>query len=322
MERINFKHLDIPIIRSCNLDCFGCITHSNHKNIKGLVNLNESIDWMEFWATKLDPNSITIFGGEPLLHPDFVNWAKEIRRIWGSRPQIKVNTNGYYLDKLIENLEELFNPYIDLSVVISIQTGAEPYRSTVKEKAAILKDKIYNYRKSCKGWEKSEWVLWDDTWEKFWYNLEWEPGRASNLNFVICEMHKLAWCTHYTGYGETMLPVYDYNDIHFDENHKHCQARDFVTLYKGKLYKCPPIGVLEHTLSTFGLTEKDQWSPYLANINSIDQSVTDHDIATWFDIQNRSEKLCNMCGFSGPNAVGQNLQRSHYLKTNWKVKSS
>lgn len=322
MERINFKHLDIPIIRSCNLDCFGCLTHSNHKKIKGLVNLDESIDWLEFWGKKLDPNSITIFGGEPLLHPDFVNWAKQIRRIWGPRPQIKVNTNGYYLDKLIDNIEELFNPEVDLSVVISIQTGAEPDRSIVKEKSEILKDKIFEYRKSCPGWEKSQWVLWDDTWEKFWYNLEWSPGRASNLNYVICEMHKLAWCTHYKGYGETMLPVYDYNDVHYTENHKHCQARYFVTLYKGNIYKCPPIGVLEHTLQTFELTEKAQWQPYIKDYSKLQHLSSDSDIINWFNLQDTPEKVCNMCGFSGPNAVGQDLERSHYLKLNWKVKTS
>lgn len=322
MERINFKHLDIPIIRSCNLDCFGCITHSNHKNIKGIVNLDESIGWLEFWATKLDPNSITIFGGEPLLHPDFVRWAKELRRIWGTRPQIKVNTNGYYLDKLLDNLEELFNPEIDLSVVISIQTGAEPYRSTVKQKAELLKDEIFKYRKSCPGWEKAKWVLWDDTWEKFWYNLEWSPGKAGGLNFVICEMHKLAWCTHYKGYGETMRPVYDYNDIHYEENHKNCQARSFVTLYKGDIYKCPPIGVLEHTLNTFNLTETEYWKPYIKDYNKLQHLSSDSDILDWFNIQDTPEKVCNMCGFSGPDAVGQNIERSHYLKLNWKVKSS
>lgn len=322
MNRINFKHLDIPIIRSCNLDCFGCLTHSNHKNIKGIVNLDESIEWLEFWATKLDPNSITIFGGEPLLHPDFVRWAKELRRIWGPRPQIKVNTNGYYLDKLIDNLEVLFHPEIDLSVVISIQTGAEPYKSTVKEKSQILKDKIFDYRKSLPGWNKALWVLWDDTWEKFWYNLEQEPGKASNLNYVVCEMHKLAWCTHYTGYGETMLPVYDFDDEHYHENHKHCQARYFVTLYKGDVYKCPPVGVLEHSLSTFGLENTPKWSPYLKNYDKLRFNSSDENIENWFKLQDTPEKVCNMCGFSGPNAVGQNLVRSHYLKQNWKVKTS
>jgi len=63
MNKIKIEHLDIPIIRSCNLACAGCMTHSNHKNIKGIVRIDESIDWLEFWSTKLQPNAITLFGG-------------------------------------------------------------------------------------------------------------------------------------------------------------------------------------------------------------------------------------------------------------------
>jgi hypothetical protein len=118
-----------------------------------------------------------------------------------------------------------------------------------------------------------------------------------------------------------MRPVYDYNDIHFEENHKHCQARYFVTLYKGDIYKCPPIGVLEHTLTTFNLTETEYWQPYIKDYNKLRHLASDSDIINWFKLQDTPEKVCNMCGFSGPDAVGQNIERSHYLKLNWKVKS-
>lgn len=320
MERINFKHLDIPIIRSCNLDCVGCITHSNHKNIKGLVNLDESLDWLKFWATKLDPNSVTIFGGEPLLHPDFANWAVEMRKIWGPRPQIKVNTNGYYLDKLIDNVELLFNEDVELSVVVSIQTANEPYLSTVRQKSQILKDKILEYRKSRPNGQYSDWKLWDHGFDKFWYNLETRKGCSSNINFVIAEMHSLPWCTHYLGHGETMVPVYDYNENYHEENHKWCQAKEYITLYKGDLYKCPPIGVLEHTLTTFKLENSPDWNPYLKGYKKLVYNSTDAEIENWLNVQKTPENVCNMCGFTGPKSVGQNLNRSHVLKTNWNYK--
>lgn len=317
MDRINFKHLDIPIIRSCNLACEGCITHSNHKNIKGLVDLDQSIEWIDFWAKYLDPNSVTIFGGEPLLHPDFLDWAVYLRHVWGPRPQLKVNTNGYYLNKLIDNVDILFNDEVELTPVISIQTAQEPYLSTVTRLSQELKDKIFEFRSKQPGVKTIRWDLWSDEFDKKWYNLEIN-GITSNVNFVLCEMHKLPWCTHYEGYAEQMRPVYEYNDVHYEENHKWCQAKPFVTLYKGDIYKCPPVGVLEHTLDTFDIKHNEIWKPFIEDYTRLKFGATQEDITNWFQRHDTPEKVCNMCGFSGPKATGQNLNRFHSLKDNWK----
>lgn len=324
MERIDLYQLDIPIIRSCNLACVGCLTHPNHKKIKGLVNLDESLGWLEFWSTKLNPDSVNIFGGEPLLHPEFVQWVKEVRRLWGSWPQVKVNTNGYYLDVLINNLEELFNPDINLSVVISIQNTEEPHYSIVKEKAQILKDKIIEYRRSFvnKRPSKVAWKRLDDSCDKLWYTLELAPDIGTNLNYVISEMHQATWCTHYTGHGEFMLPVYNYNDKWYEENHLYCQAKHFTTLYKGDLYKCPPVGVLEHTLTTFNIQSSPSWEPYMNDYKKLTVNSTDEEIQAWALLTKTPEKVCNMCGFSGPYSRDMLPPRSHLLKQNWKIKTS
>lgn len=318
MERINFKHLDIPIIRSCNLACDGCLTHSNHKNIKGITNLDESMEWLTYWAKYLDPNAVTIFGGEPLLHPDFVNWAVQLRRIWGPRPQLKVNTNGYYLNKLIDNVESLFCREVELSPIISVQTAQEPYLSTVLKLSQELKDKILEYRSKQPGVKKVQWNLWSDEYDKKWYNLE-VNSFPTNVNFVLCEMYKLPWCTHYEGYADQMRPVYEYNDINYIKNHESCQARYFVTLYQGDIYKCPPVGVLEHTLDTFHIKQSKIWRPFIENYKKLSYGANEEEISNWFRMQDTPEHVCNMCGFSGPKAANAlNANRMHFLKNNWK----
>ena len=99
MNKVKFKFLDIPIIRSCNLECGGCLTFSDSKKIKGLVNLDQSRPWLEHWASRLDPSAVTIFGGEPLLHPNFIGWCKQVRQLWPNA-ELRINTNGYYLNTL------------------------------------------------------------------------------------------------------------------------------------------------------------------------------------------------------------------------------
>jgi MoaA/NifB/PqqE/SkfB family radical SAM enzyme len=261
--------------------------------------------------------AITLFGGEPLLHPEFVDWALYVKSLWGPDPALRVNTNGYYLQNIIDNLEVLFAKNIDLSVVLSIQTASEPYLSTVTNLAEKCKNLIFDFRAKQPDVKQIEWVMWQDDIEKKWYNLH-VNGLSTNISFVVAEMYKLTWCTHYDGYAEEMKPVYDYNDIYFEENHNWCQAKPFVTLYKGDLYKCPPIGVLEHTLNTFKIQDLEIWTPYIKEYKKLQFNSTESEIVNWFETQKKPEKVCNMCGFAGPKNRVLRGNMFNSLKSNWK----
>jgi len=320
MDKIRLDHLDIPIIRSCNLACKGCMTHSDHKNIKGLVRLDDSIEWLEFWAKRLEPKAVTLFGGEPLLHPEFVDWATTVSQLWGPTVGISLNTNGYYLDRLIDNVDRLFNLDVGMSLVVSKQTGTEPYLSKVNDNVDRLKTAIQEYHLKQPGVHTAEWDLWLDEYAvntKRWYRLV-VNGASTKIGFTTCEQYKLHWCVHYRGHGELMEPVYDYQAEYYTENHAFCQTKEFVTLYRGRLWKCPPMGVLEHTLNTFDIANTAQWAPYIKDYATVGTESTDAEIAAWIERQKNPERVCNMCGFTGPgmeNVVRD--ERSHLLKNYW-----
>jgi sulfatase maturation enzyme AslB (radical SAM superfamily) len=322
MSKISFEHLDIPIIRSCNLACKGCITHSDHKNIKGTAKLAESMPWLEFWAQRLNPASVTLFGGEPLLHPNFVGWATAVKSLWGNDSVIKVNTNGYYLDRLYDHIPALFDRSgVALTVIISVQTGIEPYLSKVYNNIQKLKQLIVDHYLARPDTNSVEWNLELDEYEvnyKHWYRLVWN-GQITAVRIAVCDQYKLFWCTHYKGHGNKMAPVYDYDAEWYTNNHKFCQAKDFVTLYHGQLWKCPPMGVLEHSLDTFGIKNNPVWQPYLSDYKTVNTSSSDEEIAQWFEAQSQPQQVCNMCGFTGPNNVRiEAEERSHHLKNHWK----
>jgi hypothetical protein len=297
------------------------MTHSNHKNVKGIVKVDDSLEWLQFWADRLDLKSLTIFGGEPLLHPEFAKWVKTCKQIFGKSVGINFNTNGYYLESMFDSIDDLFNEDTELSMVVSIQTGDEPYISTVKNNFELLKQKVIDYYLA-KGYKTAHWNLWLDEYEintKRWFRLVVD-GRDTGIGFTTCEQYRLHWTTFYEGYAEEMRPVYDYNDENYANNHAICQTSDYFTLYNGRMYKCPPIGVIEHTLKTFDLTENESWKPYLDNITTVGPGSTDEELAQWFDKSLKAEKLCNMCGFTGPRGGSlSGEQRSHILKTGWKL---
>jgi sulfatase maturation enzyme AslB (radical SAM superfamily) len=319
MEKIEFEHLDLPIIRSCNLACAGCMTYSDHKNIKGIVNINESLDWLQFWSKRIKPKSITLFGGEPLLHPNFVEWVSTIKRFWPDSG-VNVNTNGYYLDRIYTKIPELFNASMTLSMIISIQTGTEPYLTQTYKNIEIFKQKVLEYYQSLPTTKSVEWEFWLDESEinfKKWYRIILN-GIRIGVGFGICEQYKLSWVTHYTGQGETMRPVYDYNYTQHTENYSRCHVKSFINLYRGRMYKCPPTAVLEHTLNTFNIQNLPEWAPYVTGYNTVGIESTDQEINDWFTRQKEPEKICNMCGLSGENAkIITAEQRSHELKVHW-----
>jgi organic radical activating enzyme len=317
MNKVKVKFLDIPIIRSCNLGCGGCLTFSDSKKIKGTVNLNESKDWLEHWAARLDPEAVTVFGGEPLLHPQFVDWCRELRRLW-PEADLRINTNGYYLDRLYSKVDQLFTEEIKPQFIVSIQTGHEPYYSIVKNNIETLKDKVLVYYKQKYPNSKVVWNLWLDEEEiyKKWWRIDIDDV-DTRIRVTSCEQWRIYWQAHYQGKEDTLLPFYNYDDPWYKENHEYCQAKEFVNLYKGKIYKCPTTAVLEHTLTTFNLENQESWKPYLTNYVSLDMTASDEEVATWFKTQAEPEKICNMCGFGGPQWSSGHINR-HELKENWK----
>lgn len=319
MNKIKFKFLDIPIIRSCNLSCGGCLTFSDNKKIKGLVDVEESRAWMQYWSQRLDPEIITVFGGEPLLHPNFVEWYKLIREYW---PAItpRVNTNGYYLDRLFDRVEDFFTEELTPRLIISIQTETEPYLSLVKQHIATLKQRIVEHYAKKYPEQEVKWTIWLDEPElnKQWWRLD-VGNRSIPMWITVTEQFNAHWQAHYQGSGETLLPYYDYNDQYSASNHRLCQSAPFVNLYQGRIYKCPTIAVLEHTLTTHGIQDQPEWHDYLHKYQSLDMNSTDEEIAAWFTTQPTPQNVCNMCGFSGPNSSGGHINR-HELKTGWKIK--
>jgi organic radical activating enzyme len=323
MEKFKFKYLDIPIIRSCNLGCVGCITHSNHKNIRGVVKLEESLEWLEFWSKRLDPETITLFGGEPLLHPKFTEWAIAVRKFWPDA-LIVTNTNGFYIPNLFDNIDQLFASNIRLTTIVSIHVGTEPSISKVKNNIEILKQKILEAFQRIMPKKQMTWHIWldeiDSAHKQWWALTDAKTFESHLCKITVCEQFQLPWTTHYTGIGENMRPTYDYHDQWYQDSHSHCQAKSFVTLFKGRLYKCPPMGVLEHTLKTFGISEHESWIPYMQKYQTVGPESSDIEITDWFIRQPKPEMVCNMCGYAGPNSLSVSAserERSHEFKEHW-----
>lgn len=323
--KFDIEYLDIVIIRSCQLSCDGCCTFSNHTEINGLEEAEDYEEQIAFWSKHLNPKRINIFGGEPLMHPRFINWFRLIKKYFHDQSRIWVNTNGYLIDKLFPYVNELFvDHHVKLCLAVTKHTKDEPYGSLVdinfNKLLGLISSDISNKHKTEFIWNRV--YDWESEHKKF-YNLidPVQPEIFSHGFASFCEQYNDNFVPHYRGHGKTLEPWHEYDDEHsLYRNHQDCHIKNYVQLYQGNLYKCPPRAVLNQTLDTFGIQHNKNWIDYYSKYQPLKITDSLDTIKIWLDIQKNPEKTCNMCGFMHSHEYHSKTQ--HFPKKMFKLKAS
>ena len=89
MSKYVFDRLEFYITNVCNLTCNGCNRYNNYK-FSGFWPWAEAEPVIRAWAEKIDVRHPVILGGEPLLHPDIVNWITGLREIFPNYSGVQV----------------------------------------------------------------------------------------------------------------------------------------------------------------------------------------------------------------------------------------
>lgn len=109
--KIPLDKLEIHAVHGCNLSCESCSHFS--PQAKGIVTIEQAIDWTTPWAKRLRPKEFRILGGEPTLHPQANEFIESMKRLW-PESRIKLVTNGIRLKSL--DPEVLRNVLVDVSI--------------------------------------------------------------------------------------------------------------------------------------------------------------------------------------------------------------
>lgn len=323
--KFEIEYLDIVIIRSCQLKCDGCCTFSHHNEVNGLEEAEHYEEQLAFWAKHLNPKRINIFGGEPLLHPRFISWFRLIKKYWPDQSSIWVNTNGYQIDRLFPYVNELFiDDHVKLCLAVTKHTKDEPYGSMVDINFNKLLELIKTGLSSKNGnnyiWQRVP--EWESEFKKF-YNLvdPMNPEIFTHGFASFCEQYNDYFVPHYRGYGSELKPWHNYyNTQSLYQNHKVCHIKNYVQLYQGNLYKCPPRAVLNQTLDTFKLQNDTDWLDYYNRYEPLKPTDDLAKIKHWLEVQKNPENTCNMCGFMHSHEYHSKTQ--HLPKKMFKLKAS
>jgi len=238
-----FPRLDLMIAYSCNLSCTGCISLSDRLR-DGIAPYSDIQKWANAWASKINPAVITIFGGEPCLHPDLIDICRLVRDTWPASA-IRLITNGYLLDNFDSAAWFEFNNF---EMQISVHR---------KDHEKIINQKIKDILSHKKDWKvrmhggdhhkQIEWAsngisIYKSIFKDFVVPFKEEKGSIMAWNSNPAEAHKIC--------GSPATPI----------------------LYKGKLYKCPPVANIvdltnHHYANYHGYSPEDNIVEFINAIN-------------------------------------------------------
>ena len=214
-EKLKISHLEWHISHACNFTCESCCHFSNHK-FTGDISIDEISNWYKLWNHRIEPDTIDILGGEPLLNKSIYEIIKITRESW-KFSKIDITTNGvllYKYPKLPEYLQEY-----DIGLKISKHGTNTEY------------NKIWN-----------SIVDQVQTWKKQ-YNIA--------VNFWQSDQ---VWFRLYKGFGNNIEPYDDRNPQESWNNC--ITGQDCWQLYEGNIYKCAPLAYLPMLSKKYKISNK------------------------------------------------------------------
>jgi len=208
-----FPRLDIMVAYSCNLSCAGCISLSDFKR-EGIEPLSKLQLSLHNWKNKISPNIITVFGGEPCIHPDLIEICQLIRNCWPNSI-LRLITNGYLLKNFQPTEWFKFSPF---EMQISIHR---------KDHEQEINDNIKNILIQQKNWQIQ--VYHNNVGHK---QIEWTLPGISIYKSVFGE-----FVTPYKLIQGNLTPWNSDPTIAYGL----CASPACPVLYKDRLYKCPAV---------------------------------------------------------------------------------
>lgn len=250
----SIPRLDLMVAYSCNIKCLGCISISDIPR-NGVAPFEDVVQWTKYWSAFLSPEVIVIFGGEPLMHPKFKEICGVVRSAWPNST-IRVITNGYLLHKI----DPVFwHTLGKLEMQLSIHR-LDHEKQITQEITKIVKQ------------------------YKNWKVIKHPEVSNGHRQISITNGTVTIWKSYFKDFVTPYKQVQGAFAPHSSDPasaHAICGSPNTPILYKGKLYKCPPVANL------IDLTGEN-WNNYQACCGA-------DDLAQFIDNIGKPEKVCSQC---------------------------
>jgi organic radical activating enzyme len=221
----------------------------------GVARFEEIQCWVDYWKQHIQPGIVTLFGGEPLLHPRVKEIVFLIRNAW-PHSKIRLITNGYLLDKFEPDFWHTIDQF-EMQISIHRTDHEQKINQAIKKILSVKSQWKVSRPPAAYGehrqliFELPEIKIWKSYFKNFITPYKLENNKLEPFNSDPAKAHAIC--------GSPSTPV----------------------LYKGKLYKCPPVANLIDVVG-------QNWNNYepCANADQLAEFVADI---------GRPESVCGQC---------------------------
>lgn len=220
MSKLKIKYCEFYITHVCNLACPGCNRFNNVK-FTGFQRWEEYADVYRKWSELVDPDSIAILGGEPLLNPTFMEWAKGIAELW-PRKLIRVITNGFQLDR-VKGLYDLINS--NRNIVLWVGIHNKQHKSKIIQQVKDLTQAPHVIEFNT-----------DNPYQQYM--------TVTDANGVVVRI-EYNWWFHQGSLITTETGQYTLHNSNPKKAHDICNMRECHHFVNGQLYKCGLVATVE-----------------------------------------------------------------------------
>jgi MoaA/NifB/PqqE/SkfB family radical SAM enzyme len=256
------EFLEWMITTSCNLACPGC-----DRFIEFSHNWTEPYDSvverMKQWSRIVQPENLTLIGGEPLIHPRIYDIIKTARHYF-PKTTIEIATNGLLLGK---------KPYLKK---VMLETGNCKINLSLHNNDSKVQNKIF---------ELVDKHLLDKKWKQIDSNY-WQ-----RKSIVVDIMEVDDWFDYRRNIDGKLKP---WTDGDASASYNACGVSIFPIVYNGVMYKCPPISMLRTHLKKFNRLDDVDWQPYLNYLGITPQS-SGKEIKKFIKNITQPHWICEMC---------------------------
>lgn len=219
-QRYLFDRLEFYITNVCNLTCDGCNRYNNYK-FSGFWPWAEAEPVLRAWAEKIDVKHPVILGGEPLLHPDIVQWIDGLNKIFPNYSGVQVQSNGTRID-CVKNLYPLLRNGNWIGISIHNPDDREEIFARIRN---FLVAPIVETQDST-HWMGSDYQFVDANQT---YIHAWMSDKFVNSNIIDLGDNR------YTLYSSDVVRAHD-----------NCTFRKFKNYHmiRGRIYKCGPAALM------------------------------------------------------------------------------
>ena len=258
----HIPYLEWMITTSCDLACPGCDRFIEYDH-NWTENFQDIKQRMVNWSKKLDPDNLTLIGGEPLIHPNLYDIIKHSAKCF-DHSTIEIYTNGLLLHKK----PKLYNTL----------------RKIGKAKLSVT---LHNRNPQIRKWinyNLDQQFFQKDKWNKVGKNY-WKSG---NIEIEITDPTQGGWYEYRKKVNGKIKP---WNDNDINSSYSNCTANVYPIIYKDKLYKCPPISMLITQATKYNFLNDKDWELYL----NYKPYSADDNLEDFIQNINCAHNICNMC---------------------------